>query len=147
MLEQAVYAGRNHTLSLAAAFTLAACTQAQAADVARVPLGSEIAALVAGADGGAWVGVNPRGLRPPQIGRADPDGRFRIVPGAGIAVFGATLGPDGRAWFDTGENLLRVDAAGTVAPTPAPLDADQALAAGPDGTLWMTARDRLADRA
>src|SRR6478736_4397264 len=57
VLKQAVYAGRNHTFSLAVALALVLSTPAHAADVVRVDLGESIDELVAGPDGGAWVGI------------------------------------------------------------------------------------------
>src|SRR4051794_7694045 len=57
MLEQAVYAGRNHTSSLAVALTLLASAPAQAADVVRLPLGEQIRELVVAPTGGAWIGI------------------------------------------------------------------------------------------
>jgi hypothetical protein len=58
MLEQAVYAGRNHAVSLAAAVASVAglglfAPAARAGGVTRVALGSSIEVLVMGADGGA----------------------------------------------------------------------------------------------
>ncbi len=80
MLEQAVYAGRNHTTILAVALIALALlpASASAGDVAHVSLGSEIESLVAGPDGGAWVGIErPNGH---AIGRASPAGRGRRRP-------------------------------------------------------------------
>ena len=84
MLEQAVYAGRNHALSLAVAVlglgTIAAPARAQ--DVARVPLGDAIAAFVVGSGGGAWVStVRPDGV---AIGRVAPGAA--IVPSPSTAT-------------------------------------------------------------
>ena len=79
MFEQAVYAGRNHTAILAVAAALAGSAPAHAAsDVARVPLGSRIRSLVAGPDGGAWIGIQHRSRG--AIGRAGADGSFRSTP-------------------------------------------------------------------
>src|SRR3954452_18758672 len=100
MLEQAVYAGRNHAFSLAAALTVLASVPAQAADVTHVRLGSAIDALIAGPDGGAWVRIT----RPHRVvlGRAFPDGRFVTASSEAFADSGNALGPDGQAWFKAG---------------------------------------------
>jgi streptogramin lyase len=139
MLEQAVYAGRNHALSLAVVLTLAFALPAQASEIVHVPLGSELGSLVAGPDGGAWIGIN-RGIAKSAIGRVSPDGSYRTTA-AGDYLFSGALGPDGRAWFIGGPGLLLADADGRIT-TLRVLDAGGfALAAGPDGTMWMTARE------
>src|SRR3954453_4408883 len=143
MLKQAVYAGRNHTLSLAVVLALALGPPAHAADVLRVPLGASIDELVAGPDGGAWVGVNPEIVdRPPVVTRVGPDGSQKTVTAGRYRVFSGTLGADGNAWFNTGNEVLRVDAAGGASTVPADLITEQ-LAAGPDGTLWAVDDDEL----
>src|SRR4051794_4094304 len=141
MLEQAVYAGRNHAFSLAAALALLASAPAHAADVTHVRLGSSIDALVAGADGGAWVRVvRAHGV---ALGRAFPDGRFLSVRADALAHLGSALCPDGQAWFPSGvHSFARMDAAGrvtTVAVDGPALDFE--LATGPDATLWATTTD------
>ena len=72
MLEQAVYAGRNHTVSLAVALaTSLMLAPPRAATTSRASrLGSEIQSLIAGPDGGAWVRISadPR----VALGRAPP---------------------------------------------------------------------------
>src|SRR3954451_5271381 len=115
MLEQAVYAGRNHIFSLAVALTLFASAPARAADVTHVRLGSRIDALVAGPDGGAWVRV----ARPHDValGRAFPDGRFVSARSDALKDLGSALGPDGQAWFSAGvRTFARMDTAGRVTP-------------------------------
>ena len=54
MLEQAVYAGRNHTSSLAVALLALCSTPAQAQEVAQLPYESYFEELIADADGSAW---------------------------------------------------------------------------------------------
>src|SRR3954452_23944115 len=118
MLEQAVYAGRNHALSLAVAViaTLGVAGPAQATDVARVPLGEAIRTLVVGPDGGAWVAIQRPGGS--VIGRIAPGGGLATVTAVAQPLSGdAALGPDGLAWFGTqGDALLRADGAGAVSP-------------------------------
>jgi virginiamycin B lyase len=140
MLEQAVYAGRNHALSLAAAVLALSmmAAPARAEDVARVALGESIDTFVVGADGGAWVAIQ----------RADDVAIARIAPGAGLggatpvtppAGGRATLGPDGAAWFATANPgaLVRADAAGAVRPLDLGIGPIDAFAAGADATLWV----------
>src|SRR3954451_4006724 len=145
MLEQAVYAGRNHAFSLAAALTLLASAPAQAADVTHVRLGSAIDALIAGPDGGAWVRVAR--AHDVALGRAFPDGRFLSVRSEALPNLGSALGPDREAWFPSGvHSFARMDAAGRV--TTVAFDGpalDFELAAGPDATLWaLTTDDSIA---
>ena len=111
MLEQAVYAGRNHAVSLAVAvlalFAAPASAQPPApVEVGRLGLGSAFGELIGGPDGGVWmridrslVGQKPSGLWDDAIGHATTDDRFRRVTVEG-PVFGgrAALGPDGQAW-------------------------------------------------
>src|SRR3954451_20848468 len=113
MFEQAVYAGRNHAFSLAAALTLLTRAPAQAADVTHVRLGSSIDALIAGQDGGAWVRVTR--AHDVALGRAFPDGRFLTVRSDALRGLGSALGPDGQAWFPSGvHSFARMDTAGRV---------------------------------
>src|SRR5687768_7011262 len=116
MLEQAVYAGRNHTVSLAVALIAIAllAPPAAATDVTRVRLGSSLEDLIAGPDGGAWVRIQ-RGTRA-ALGRASPDGRFvTAAVDDSVDDAGGALGPDGQAWFTSGlRQLVRMDAAGQV---------------------------------
>src|SRR4051812_25546505 len=138
MFEQAVYAGRNHTFSLAVALALLLSAPARAADVARVNLGSKIDALVAGPEGGAWVRVKRRDDT--ALARASADGRFVSAAVDGL-VDGGALGPDGQAWFRSGlRGLVRMDAAGRltdVGPLPESGDSlEDVFATGADGTLW-----------
>jgi streptogramin lyase len=141
MLEQAVYAGRDHTSILAAVLLGLAllAAPARANDVARVPLGSTLGEVVAAPDGGAWVQV----IRPSgnAIGRAEADNSFRTTAVDDAFTESATLGPDGQVWFAVaGRELLRADAAGNVTRI-GPLDWGSAdgIATGPDGTLWAAA--------
>jgi len=147
VFEQAVYAGRNHKTILAVVFALTISTPAQASDVARIPLDSRIESLVAGPDGGAWVGVRRQGGGGSAIGRAGPDGSFRTMP-TRFAPREATVGPDGQAWFITArDRLARADTAGNVSFV-GPVDVGEdslggGLATGPDGHLWTaTSRAR-----
>jgi streptogramin lyase len=144
MLEQAVYAGRNHSFSLAAALAIAAgiAAPAQAADVARVPLGSALSTLVAGSDGGAWVRIERRNGS--AIGRAAPDGSFKITPVDVPLSDNAALGPDGQAWFTAGGNVLRSDAAGRVTRFQFDSRLGDVSVTGADGTLWSAGEDVLA---
>jgi len=143
MFEQAVYAGRNHTVSLAVALIATAllAPAARADDVAQVRLGSSLQDLIAGPDGGAWVRIQ-RGTRA-SLGRAFPDGRFITAPvDDSVADAGGALGPDGQAWFTSGlRQLVRMDPAGQVSIIGIPERGDSIdddIATGPDGTLWAT---------
>jgi streptogramin lyase len=142
MLKQAVYAGRNHTaiLAVALASSVMLASPARADDVTQVSLGSEIESLVAGSDGGAWVGINrPSGY---AIGRADAAGGFRTTAVEEGLSGAASLGPDGQAWFGGFLRvLLRADAAGGVTRVGPFDDFREAIGAGPDGTLWSVAGD------
>ena len=115
MFEQAVYAGRNHTVdSSRRRLRWPSARPRSASDVARVPLGSAIEALVAGPDGGAWIGIQHRSRG--AIGRAGADGELPLHARRAPAPRDGTIGPDGQAWFSiAGERLARVDAAGHVA--------------------------------
>jgi streptogramin lyase len=144
MLKQAVYAGRNHTFSLAVALAVAVGTAgpAQAADVARVPLGSALSTLVSGSDGGAWVRIERR--NDSAIGRAATDGSFKIT-GVDVPLSdNAALGPDGQAWFSVGSSVLRSDAAGAVTRFSFDSRLGDVSATGADGTLWSAGEDALA---
>ena len=142
MLEQAVYAGRNHKAILAVALATSAmfAPAARADDVAQVRLGSEIQSLVAGPDGGAWIAIKRRNDY--AIGRAGPSGGLRTTAVEEGLNGTAALGPDGQAWF--GEflrGLVRVDANGTVTQL-GPFDSlREAIGTGPDGTLWSVTGD------
>jgi streptogramin lyase len=110
---------------------------AYAGDVTRVALGSSIEDLITGTDGGAWVNIfRPRHT---AIGRATPDGRFVTARLDDVPV-GTALGPDGQAWFRLdGSAFVRSDAAGTLSTVRVPSDGPvvgEAMATGPDGTLW-----------
>src|SRR4051812_21224042 len=136
MLEQAVYAGRNHTFSLAAALAVAVgiAAPARAADVVQVPLGSSLSTLLPSADGGAWVRIERRSGS--AIGRALPGGAFK-VRAAGVPLSdNAAVGPDGQAWFSGLRTVQRSDAAGAL--TQLELDArlGDVSVTGSDGTLW-----------
>ncbi len=147
MLEQAVYAGRNHTFSLAVACVVAAlfASPARADDVVRVGLGSTIEEMIAGPNGGVWVTID-RGNRV-VVGTATPGSRF-VTAGLDDTILGSAVGPDGQAWFHMyGRRFARVDSAGrltNVGPIPRPgAGAGDTLATGPDGTLWaLTPGDR-----
>ena len=52
------------------------------------------------------------------------------------------LGPDANAWFSVGSGLLRVDAAGAAAPVAADQVGD-AIATGPDGTVWALGKNEI----
>src|SRR4051812_41563428 len=111
MLEQAVYAGRNHAFSLAAVLALTFSAPAHAADVAHVRLGSTIKALVAAPDGGAWVRVER--AHDGALGRAFADGRFATARVDDLLLGAGAVGPDGQAWFTSGlREFTRVDAGG-----------------------------------
>jgi hypothetical protein len=96
VLEQAVYAGRNHTAILAVALATSAmlASPARADDVARVGLGNQIRSLLATADGGAAITIQRVGQT--AIGRAGADGSFRTASANGLVGTGA-IGPDGEA--------------------------------------------------
>ena len=111
---------------------------AHARDVARVPLGSNIESLVAGPDGGAWVGIS--GPLRDSVGRALPGGGYRTSASEHRLAGGVALGPDGQAWFTASDLLVRADGAGSLSLT-GPFDAiddffGPGVATGPDGTLW-----------
>src|SRR3954451_17627942 len=85
---------------------------ARADDVARVALPGSISSLVAGPDGGAWVGIQR--ATDWGVGRANADGTFRTTPIQDVITEG-TLGPDGAAYFvASGSKLARVDTAGAL---------------------------------
>src|SRR3954468_22682241 len=85
---------------------------ARADDVARVALPGSISSLVAGPDGGAWVGIQR--AHDWAVGRANADGSFRTTAMRDF-ISGGTLGPDGAAYFvSAGSKLARVDTAGAV---------------------------------
>jgi streptogramin lyase len=142
MLEQAVYAGRNHTAILAAALALLFAAPAQAADVARVPLGQEIGELLAAPNGGAWVSIVRPGAT--DVGLATPDNAFRTFPIADLAIYErAALAPDGNAWFRAAQGFVRVDSSGTTAPVPHADYAPGVYAIGPDGAAWLARNNEL----
>src|SRR4051812_17580729 len=101
MLKQAVYAGRNHTFSLAAALALAVAVAApaEADDVGRLSLGSSIDALVAAPDGGVWSRIKRRDGY--AIERSDSEGTFITTAVEDPLVGPVAVGPDGQAWFST----------------------------------------------
>src|SRR6478735_1687641 len=92
MLEQAVYARRNHTAILAGVFSLLLCGSAQAADVLRLGLRSTLRQVVTGPDGGAWAGVYS--YEHSRIIRVMPEGALRPTPVEFLGGDGG-LGPDG----------------------------------------------------
>jgi streptogramin lyase len=147
MLEQAVYAGRNHTVSLAVAVAAAAAfafgaPPAGAAEVEHVALGTTLGTVIAGPDGGAWVRVQR--LRGAAIGRVTPDLAFRSAAvEEPLTDEHAALGPDGQAWFTAGSFVDRSDAAGTVTRTQLSEPLGDVMATGPDGTLWSVGDGRL----
>ena len=109
----------------------------------RVDLGESIDELVAGPDGGAWVGINHNQLdKPPMVTRIAPDGSPTTVAAGAYRVAGGILGPDANAWFSTGVGLLRVDAAGA-ASTIAADQVGDAIATGPDGTVWALGKNEI----
>jgi streptogramin lyase len=115
---------------------------AQAQDVARVELGSTIDQLIAGPDGGAWVTARPGDGT--MIGHASADGRYTTQPVHESLGTGA-IGPDGSAWFPTGQRrLVRAAPDGTVSRVAITKRIRGPLASGPDGTLWSPLDDRLA---
>jgi streptogramin lyase len=87
------------------------------------------------------VDLDPAALR----ARDRPGGPGRRVPhhrGQDNLSGGATLGPDGQAWFSGFlGRLVRADAAGTISSFAPTEDSIEALATGPDGTLWTAAGD------
>src|SRR4051794_8253927 len=114
---------------------------ARADNAVRVGLPGSIESLVAGPDGGGWIGIDrPRGG---AVGHASADGRFRSTALQNVIGEG-TLGPDGAAYFGYGgKKLARVDSAGAVTFSGAlTRRADDllgfSLATGPDGRLWTT---------
>jgi len=109
MLEQAVYAGRNHTTSLAVALAVAAvfAAPARATDVGRLSLGSSIDALVAAPDGGVWSRIKRRDGY--AIERSDPEGSFVTTAVEDPLTGPVAVGPDGQAWFNTLFTVVRSD--------------------------------------
>jgi virginiamycin B lyase len=144
MLEQAVYAGRNHTFSLAVALAVAAgiAAPAQAADVAQVPLGSSLSTLLPSADGGAWVRIERRSGA--AIGRALPGGGFKVSAAEVPLSDNATVGPDGQAWFSALRTVVRSDVAGALTRLELDSRLGDVSATGADGTLWSVSEDELA---
>ena len=140
MLEQAVYAGRNHAVSLAGVVVAAAvfafgASRAGAAEVEHVALGTTLGTVIAGPDGGAWVRVQRPGGA--AIGRVTPDLTFRTTAvDEPLTDEHAALGPDGQAWFTAGSFVDRSDAAGTVTRTELSAPLGDVIATGPDATLW-----------
>src|SRR4051812_29863032 len=114
---------------------------ARADDVGRVALPGSIEWLVAGPEGGAWIGIQRANGW--AVGRANADHRVRTTALEQVIGWG-TLGPDGAAYFPSASSkLARVDAAGTVTlsgalATRANEFLGPALAAGSDGRLWTT---------
>ena len=140
MLEQAVYARRNHTAILAGVFTLLLSGSAQATDTLRLGLKSQLRQVITGPDGGAWAGVYS--YERSRVIRVTPQGALRSTP---VDYFGAddggALGPDGQAWFADGSGVTRIDAAGTKTAIPLEHVPFGRLATGPDGTAWLTGND------
>src|SRR4051812_7235025 len=152
MLEQAVYAGRNHTLSLAVALTLLTAPSARA-EAVRVGARESTGALVAAPGGGVWFTSAVELTERSAMLRVRADGRVTRTPFDGMLGAGAA-GADGAAYFLSFPSpLVRVDDSGTLSPvrlSPAqPGVAAEAIAAGPDGRVWVTTRDlhRLAQIA
>ena len=77
-----------------------------------------------------------------MVTRIARDGSLTTVAAGAYRVAGGILGPDGNAWFSTGIGLLRVDAAGA-ASTVAADQVGDAIATGPDGTVWALAKDEI----
>ena len=120
--------------AVAAALVLAVVPNAGAAEVGRLGLGSQITGLVVGADG-AWIAAE-RSDGVPLIGRATAAGLG--VTRAGATPEAGTLGPDGQAWFVSGDRLLRTGAGALspVASLPALELGTYAIASGPDAAVW-----------
>jgi streptogramin lyase len=84
----------------------------------------------------------------PMVGRITPSGKITLFTGGGTfnsnetEMFGA-VGPDGNPWFASGNNnvVFRVDTStGAVTTFNPPLaggERPDALAAGPDGNIWI----------
>jgi streptogramin lyase len=144
MLKQAVYAGRNHTFSLAAALALAAgiAAPAQATDVAQVPLGSSLSTLLTSSDGGAWVRIERRSGS--AIGRAGADGSFKVAAVDVPLGDNAAVGPDGQAWFSVGGTIVRSDAADGLTRLELDPRLGDVSVTGADGTLWSAGEHELA---
>ena len=137
MLEQAVYARRNHTAILAGVFSLLLCGSAPAADTLRLGLESTLRQVVPGPDGGAWAGVYA--YERSRIIRVMPQGALRPTT---VEYFGdGGLGPDGQAWFVDGRGVTRIDAAGAKTAIPLENTPFGQLTAGPDGTAWLTGNE------
>jgi signal transduction histidine kinase len=100
---------------------------------------SATAALVAGADGSVWIG---RWNSPPV--RVDGPGLHELPQGAGTSRgprICAVRDPKGAVWLCGVDNLWHIDG-DKVEPVPYPEALPlslfvQAIAVGPDGTLWM----------
>jgi virginiamycin B lyase len=120
--------------AVAAALLLAVVPNAGAAEVGRLGFGAQITGLVAGADG-AWIAAE-RSDGVPLIGRATIAGMS--VTRAGATPEAGTLGPDGQAWFVSGDRLLRTGAGALspVASLPALEFSTYAVATGPDAAVW-----------
>jgi streptogramin lyase len=132
MLEQAVYARRNHTAILAVALFTLLNMPAQAADTVRVGLNSSIQQLVGSPDGGAWLHVHA--LERQRVMRITPQGAVRVTPVDWVDR--GALGPDGQAWFKSGSGITRFDADGVMSTLPVGR-VTSGIAAGPDGTAWL----------
>ena len=117
---------------------LAFAPAAHAADVARAPLGWTINELVAGADGGAWVGDEPRRFR-----RRRPCRRGRRLPHRRRSTgrcWAARWGRTGRRGFTPGWTGSCASTARAHVTTLGPFEAADSpgfsLATGADGTVW-----------
>lgn len=115
---------------------LAFAAPAQAADVLRVGLKSNVSAVVPGSGGNAWIGVSahPRS----RLVHVAPGGRLRSTQVDYLSPSGAAiLGPDGQAWFPAGRGIVRIDGAGASSMIPLEDAFGDALATAPDGTVWV----------
>jgi streptogramin lyase len=90
---------------------LAVAANGGAAEVVRLPQGTEAEALAVGPDGSLWFAGSYRGAEPANVvGKVDANGKVRqfSIPetGATLGVGGLTLGPDGNMWLTEPEGNM-----------------------------------------
>jgi streptogramin lyase len=104
--------------------------------------------IAAGSDGNLWFPDSAR----TEMWRLTPDGEFTAFPVSGYPIY-PTAGPNGNVWF--GEYIVdhfvvsakigEIAPDGSVTEFDLPLTGSpqniSGIAAGPDGNIWVTARD------